>query len=40
MAEENLPQKFQVHYYFDDDSHSMNALDFPEFHRRLLVSVL
>lgn len=25
MAEENLSQKFQVHYYFDDDSHSMNA---------------
>lgn len=25
MAEENLPQRLQVHYYFDDDSHSMNA---------------
>ncbi|GAB7562511.1 hypothetical protein LG202_05500 [Methylobacillus methanolivorans] len=25
MAKENLSQKFQVHYYFDDDSHSMNA---------------
>lgn len=25
MAEENLSQRFQVHYYFDDDSHSMNA---------------
>lgn len=25
MAEENLSQKFQVHYYFDDESHSMNA---------------
>lgn len=25
MSEENLPQKFQVHYYFDDESHSMNA---------------
>lgn len=25
MPEENLSQKFQVHYYFDDDSHSMNA---------------
>ena len=26
MPEANLPQKFQVHYYFDDESHSMNAL--------------
>lgn len=26
MTEENLSQKFQVHYYFDDESHSMNAL--------------
>lgn len=25
MSEESLSQKFQVHYYFDDDSHSMNA---------------
>ena len=25
MTEENLSQKFQVHYYFDDESHSMNA---------------
>lgn len=25
MPEENLSQKFQVHYYFDDESHSMNA---------------
>jgi hypothetical protein len=25
MAEENQSQKFQVHYYFDDESHSMNA---------------
>lgn len=25
MAEENLSQKLQVHYYFDDASHSMNA---------------
>lgn len=25
MSEENLSQKLQVHYYFDDESHSMNA---------------
>lgn len=25
MAEENQSQRFQVHYYFDDESHSMNA---------------
>lgn len=25
MPEQNLSQKFQVHYYFDDESHSMNA---------------
>ncbi|MCB5187820.1 hypothetical protein LG200_07360 [Methylobacillus caricis] len=25
MSEENLSQQFQVHYYFDDESHSMNA---------------
>lgn len=25
MPEGNLSQKFQVHYYFDDESHSMNA---------------
>lgn len=25
MPEENLSQKFQVHYYLDDESHSMNA---------------
>lgn len=25
MPENNLSQKFQVHYYFDDESHSMNA---------------
>lgn len=25
MLEKNLSQKFQVHYYFDDESHSMNA---------------
>ncbi|MBK6957738.1 MAG: hypothetical protein IPH22_04495 [Nitrosomonas sp.] len=25
MLEEDLSQRFQVHYYFDDESHSMNA---------------
>lgn len=25
MTEENLSRQFQVHYYFDDESHSMNA---------------
>lgn len=26
MPEENLSQRFQVHYYFNDESHSMNAI--------------